>query len=442
MNDKSAKPSAKASPTLLGWLYRLFASFGFAVVVLTLLLIMTYLGTLEQLEHGLFESQRKYFEGWFITNIDVGCCLRAMHVQYDGPWILPILLPSGGLLMGLLALNMIFGGITRLVQRIRQGLKNGVKPNYGLIGVLIAHASVVLMLVAGLVSLLGKKEGAVWVTEGQSVDEFDAFHVSTIEIEKLLPVPKDGKRTAMVIPDSQFSDLVEGKGRTFYSDSLPFDLMVMNYVDNGVVRPVRTGDPNAMVVDGFVLQPLDKKDPDGKPLPHEQWDNGAYVTAIDKKTGEKHQGILLRTALAPWSLIINGETYGFTIGRRKIGLPFEVKLDKFIRVTHPGTAMARKFSSHVTVMRDGKPEAKVINMNEPLRYGGFAFFQSSFDLGARRADGQHSSMFQVASNPSDHWPLISLLAAMAGLLMNLVWHLTRFLSQAERKSGSPEKSGA
>ncbi len=440
MKDTKKSPQTKTfSP--LGMLYQVFASFGFAVVVLALLLLMTFLGTLEQLEHGLFESQRKYFEGWFITNIDLGCCLRAMHVPYRDKWVLPILLPSGGLLMGLLAVNMICGGITRLVQRIRNGLKNNVKPNYGLLGVLIAHVSVVFMLVAGLVSLLGKKEGAVWVTENQTVDEFEAFHVSSIEIEKLAPIAADGKRTAMLIPGSQFQDLKQGKGRTFHSDKLPFDLMVMNYIDHGMVRPVRTADPESMVVDGFVLQDLPKKLEDGKVLPHEQWDDGAYVIAVDKKTKEKHRGIILRTALAPWSVTVGGATYGISIGREKYQLPFEVRLDKFVRETHPGTNTARKYSSHVTVSRNGKSEEKIINMNEPLRFGGFAFFQSNFDLGERRMDGQLSSMFQVASNPSDHWPLISLIAAMAGLLMNLVWHLTRFLSQSAKKSAAVEQSG-
>ena len=413
--------------------FQIFSSFGFATAVLSLLLLMTFLGTLEQLEYGLFESQRKYFESLFIYNIDIGCCLRAMHVPYTGRWVLPILLPGGGLLMLLLALNMICGGITRLIQRILTGMKNNVKPNYGLIGVLIAHVSVVFMLLAGLVSLWAKREGAVWVTENQTVGEFQSFHESVIQIEKLEPAPADGKRTSLLIPDSQFDDLAKGKARTFTNDKLPFDLMVKNYVEHCAVRAAKPADPPTMVVDGYILQELPKMDKEGKPVPHEQWVNGAYVTAIDKKTKAEQQGIIVRTERAPWTVKIGDEAYGIGISRRPYNLPFEVKLDKFVRETHPGTMQARKFSSHVTVIRDGKSEEKIINMNEPLRFGGFAFFQSSFDTEAAQQGGPQSSMFQVASNPSDHWPLISLLAAMAGLLMNLIWHLTRFLSQSRRK---------
>ena len=67
------------------------SSFGLATTVLTLLLLVTYLGTLEQLEHGLYDSQRKYFESWWITSIDVACCLRAMHVAYNGSFNLPVI---------------------------------------------------------------------------------------------------------------------------------------------------------------------------------------------------------------------------------------------------------------------------------------------------------------------------------------------------------------
>ena len=367
--------------------FQIFSSFGFATAVLSLLLLMTFLGTLEQLEYGLFESQRKYFESLFIYNIDIGCCLRAMHVPYTGRWVLPILLPGGGL----------------------------------------------LMLLAGLVSLWAKREGAVWVTENQTVGEFQSFHESVIQIEKLEPAPADGKRTSLLIPDSQFDDLAKGKARTFTNDKLPFDLMVKNYVEHCAVRAAKPADPPTMVVDGYILQELPKMDKEGKPVPHEQWVNGAYVTAIDKKTKAEQQGIIVRTERAPWTVKIGDEAYGIGISRRPYNLPFEVKLDKFVRETHPGTMQARKFSSHVTVIRDGKSEEKIINMNEPLRFGGFAFFQSSFDTEAAQQGGPQSSMFQVASNPSDHWPLISLLAAMAGLLMNLIWHLTRFLSQSRRK---------
>src|SRR6478672_4376484 len=93
---------------------KVLSSFGLATSVLALLLLVTFLGTLEQVEHGLFDSQKKYFESWWITGIDVGCCLRAMHVPFKTAFTLPIIMPGGLLLLILLAINMTLGGLIRL----------------------------------------------------------------------------------------------------------------------------------------------------------------------------------------------------------------------------------------------------------------------------------------------------------------------------------------
>jgi hypothetical protein len=275
---------------------------------------------------------------------------------------IPFLLPGGALLMTLLAVNMICGGITRLTMHIVNRLKHGSKlAVFGLSGVLIAHVSVVFLLLAGLVSLWFKQEGAVWITEGSRTNEFDSFHRSAIQIEKLAPAPADGKRVALIIPDSDFADLKPspgvGKSRTFTSDKLPFDLVVMNYFEHSAVRPAAPGDAAGRVVDGYVLQELPLNDPaSGKPIEHERLMNGAYVKAVDKKTGAEQRGILWRNEAAAWSVKIGDEIYGVSLGRRTYALPFTVQLDKFVQEVHPGTSQARKFASHVTVIRDGREE--------------------------------------------------------------------------------------
>lgn len=414
-----------------------------ATVVLSLLLLITLLGTLEQVDHGLFKSQEKYFESILVKNIDLACCLRALHVPYTGEWILPLPLPGGYLLMLLLAVNMICGGLIRLKKECLWFGKlftfqfGALRPVPHRIGVFISHFSIVFMLLAGLVSLYFKKDGAVWVHEGQTVNEFQSFHDSVIEIERVMPPSKEGKRKALVIPGWQFEDLGAGKARTFTSAELPFELVVMNYMENAAPRRAISSDAGNMVVDGFSLQDIGSRDAEtGKPIENEQKMNAAYVKVVDKKSKEERRGIISRRADYPYTFNVGDETFAITIGRRTLPLPFSVKLDKFVRETHPGTAQARKFASHVTVFRDGKEEKKLISMNEPLRYGGFAFFQSSFDAAAAERGGTQASMFQVVRNPSDHWPLISLIAAGIGLLIHMVWSLKRFINRS-RKTETP-----
>lgn len=431
MNDRPA--------SLLVKLHRFFSSFGLATVVLSLLLLITFLGTLEQVEHGLFESQLKYFESWFVPSIDVACCLRAMHIPYQGSFDLPVyILPGGLLLMIVLAVNMTLGGIVRLRKegvwlamlpfRLVTGRARELSPAPRAAGVFIAHASIIFMLLAGLVSFCFKKDGAMSLREGQSSDEFMSFHDSVIEIERLSPASPDGKRKALVIDGAQFEDLASGKGRTFTHQDLPFELMLMNYEENSVPRRDKGDGTSRQVVDGFYLQPVKAE------LEQEKNADGCYVKAKFIKENSEQEGILWRFAAEPLSVTAGGEVWGLSLSRRMWTLPFAIRLDDFKREVHPGTERARKFTSEITMIEDGSEKKRIVTMNEPLRSRGYAVFQQSFDMG-QNPDGtiRESSQFQIARNPSDHWPLISCITATIGLLIHMVWQLVRFL----RRSAKP-----
>jgi hypothetical protein len=411
----SSTPS-KPSQSLLSKLYHFAASFGVATVVLTFLLLITYLGTLEQVEHGLYISQKKYFESMWITSIDMACCLRAMHVPYEGTWNLPVLMPGGMLLMGVLCVNMVFGGIIRIRKTGRT------------FGVIVTHGSIIFMLVAGLVSHMYKKDGAVALAEGQVADEFHSFHDSVIEIEKMEPVPADGKRTALVIPGNHFKDLREGRARTFGREDLPFDLVVMNYEVNAVPKNAAGTTTRRDVADGYFLQPAKEE------LEHERNGDAAYVKIVPKDGSEEQKGIIWRFAAAPLPVKVGNDVYGISLMRRTWKLPFALRLDDFQRELHPGTEKARKFTSQVTKLVNGKEEKKIITMNEPLREDGYALFQNAFDVSERSGTMVESSTFQVVQNPSDHWPLYAMLATMGGMLGHMIYQLVRFLRKNPAKT--------
>ncbi len=388
-------------------LFAFFSSFGLATVVLTFLLIITLLGTLEQVEHGLFDSTKKYFESYVVTSVDLGT------------WKMPILLPGGTLLMQVLFVNMLCGAVIRIRKSPRT------------VGVLISHLSILFMLFAGFVSQHYKKDGNLALFEGEKSDEFQSYHESVIEIERLQPAAKDGKRIAMVIDGASFQDLSEGKGRTFTSNDLPFDLMVMNYEENAEPRRVKDESEKKWQADGFYLQPLPKKPEAELNL------DAAYVKVIDKKTKETQLGIIWRAEAVPWTVKVGDEMYAFELTRRKWKLPFAVRLDKFDREVHPGTERARKFTSHITKFTGGREEAKIITMNEPLRDSGHVLFQASFSQDQGSAGAPVSrSIFAVVWNPADQWPLYSLLAVAAGLLIHMAGQLTRFLSRSKPKAPS------
>lgn len=70
-----------------------------------------------------------------------------------------------------------------------------------------------------------------------------------------------------------------------------------------------------------------------------------------------------------------------TYGAKRIQLPFEIRLREFIMDRYPGTNSASSYASEVTLIdrRHGIERDFRIYMNNILDYGGYRFFQSSYD---------------------------------------------------------------
>ncbi len=384
-----------------------------------MLLILTFLGTLEQAEYGLVASQARYFESVFVDRIDIGACWRALAL--DAYWdignvVLPVnILPGGYTLMGILFVNMFVGGLIRIRKSPRT------------IGVVISHFAILFMIAAGAVTYHFAKEGILNLAEGQTHDEFQSFHERVIEIEKV--VPEGQKRTALVIDQRFFTDLSNstdhGKARTFTHESLPFDLVITNWKQHAEPKRDSSG-TRGDAVDGYFIQELSKLDPKNGQLQADEALSQACVAVVkDKKTGAEQRGILWEFAAAPWTATVGADKYLINIGRRSYRLPFAIRLDHTEQEKHPGTERARRFTSKVTKLHGEREEKRVVTMNEPVRGEGYAIFQSSFDDGSSSGSSVKRSGFQVVENPSDHWPLISCIIVAIGLLIHFVMMLAR-----------------
>lgn len=414
MSSSNQNPLAK--------LIAFLSSFGLATVVLALLLLITFLGTLEQAEFGLVASQARYFESFFVDRIDIGACWRALALDayWDiGNTTLPVhVLPGGYTLMAVLFVNMLLGGIIRIRKSPRT------------IGVIISHFAILFMIAGGAVSYHFAVEGNMSLHEGRTSDEFLSFHDRVIEIEKVQADEK-AKRVALVIDQSKYNDLSAGRGRTFTHESLPFDLMITNWKQHAQPKRDREGG-RADAIDGYYIQEVSTLDESGAALPDEQLASACVAIAKDKKTGGEQKGILWEFAAAPWTLAAGGDKYVISLVHRTYKLPFAIRLDKTEQEKHPGTERARRFTSWVTKLEDGREEKRVITMNEPVRSEGYAVFQQTFDDGSRGGgSGVKSSGFQIVQNPSDHWPLISCVIVAQGLLLHFLLMLGRFIKVNE-----------
>ena len=85
-------------------------------------------------------------------------------------------------------------------------------------------------------------------------------------------------------------------------------------------------------------------------------------------------------------------------------LPFEITLKNFRRDVYPGTNIPRAYESRIVITDGDVIWPAVIAMNEPLRYGGFTFYQASTLIDK---DGQPISILSVVTNQGWVFPYIS-----------------------------------
>ncbi len=83
----------------------------------------------------------------------------------------------------------------------------------------------------------------------------------------------------------------------------------------------------------------------------------------------------------PKMLSVGNMSFAVSYGSKRVTLPFSVQLHDFIMEKYPGTNSASSYASEVTLAdpRKGVVKDFRIFMNNILTYGGYRFFQSSFD---------------------------------------------------------------
>jgi cytochrome c-type biogenesis protein CcsB len=93
-------------------------------------------------------------------------------------------------------------------------------------------------------------------------------------------------------------------------------------------------------------------------------------------------------------------------------LPFMVRLDSFEIDFYQGTRMPAQFRSHVTVRDGARTFSAVIEMNHDLAYGGYHFFQSSY----QQAPGRDMTILSVSKDPGQPIVFFGYFGLVAGML--------------------------
>lgn len=287
-------------------------------------------------------------------------------------WLGPIPAPGGRLTLSVTGLNLLAVLFTR---------RSANSP-----GLFILHAGTLLLLAGCMVGSAVRAEGSLALAEGESGDAMRAWNQHELAI-RISGSPQD---QLVTIGDGRLKP-----GSTISHPALPATLTVVSWFANS--QPAKGGG----------IEPL---------LPEKEAELNSPGVVLRLADGSQ---IALCANGGPASLASGAVA---TLRRRETPMPFAIQLIDFQREDHPGTGMARRFSSEVMVHEEGSSRRVVISMNRPLRIGPWTLYQQSY---SQTADG---TMISVLAVVRDRWqlsPYISSAVMLVGLLLHLVLRIRR-----------------
>ena len=392
---------AKAARSVFAATYDFLSGLGLATVLLLLLGVLTWLATLEQVDHGLYATLNKYFhwKAWYLLP------------EINGK-IVPLPLPGAYWVGALLLVNLTLGGVVR----IRKGWRS--------FGNLVSHIGIIFMLVAGGVAHHFSERGNILIREGSTNDAATDFFEYVVEIAEI----KEGQPVSMhVIRGEHIDDLEEGGSRLFRFPDLPFDIEIADYHVHAVPVSVNERAPSnhRPEMDGYWLLDL--------PLNIQAEENTAACYArVKHRDGSQTPFILAGASFHAFTFRDGERVFTADMRKRVWPMPFTLKLDEFTAEFHPGTMKPAKFISKVTRLENGGEAKATIQMNEPMRYEGLTFFQANYD----QSGGTKASIFEVVRNPADKWPEYSLYIVAVGMLITFLTRLIGFLINSNQRNAN------
>lgn len=378
-------------------LWKFLTSLRLTVVLLSLSIVLVFVGTVAQADEGLYNAQERYFKHWIV----VGATMWGHHV--------PIILPGGYTLGVALLVNLVAAHIKRF------------KWSASKVGIHLTHLGIIILLVGQLATDMMQVETRMGFREGEAARYL--LHHRDFELAFATDAA-DGQEEVVAIPQS----ILEERGEIVHP-KLPFTVRVKDFHLNADVRQrapmMDKGEPPATQGIGAqaTLVPLpENKDMDRKNLP---------AASIELVEGGKSLGTWLVTPfIRTQDVEAGGKTFRTTLRDERTYLPFSFKLLKATHKKYAGSDTPKDFRSRVLIENPQTHENREVevSMNNPLRYQGLAFFQyqmskDEFD----RAPG--SSTLQVVRNPSWLAPYIGCIVVAVGMCWQFLHHLTAFITK-------------
>ncbi|HEY3897102.1 MAG TPA: cytochrome c biogenesis protein ResB [Chthoniobacter sp.] len=139
---------------------------------------------------------------------------------------------------------------------------------------------------------------------------------------------------------------------------------------------------------------------------------------------------LVSPALREQDLALGGKKLQVALRDERTYLPFSLKLLQATHKDYAGSDTPKDFRSRMLIDNPGTKENREveISMNDPLRYGGLAFYQYQMTKDEMdQAPGR--SVLQVVHNPSWLAPYIGCIVVALGMIWQFLHHLVGFITK-------------
>jgi hypothetical protein len=378
-----------------------FTSLRLTVVLLGLSIVLVFWATIAQVNLGIWAVQEIYFRSFFVLKYLPG-------TQVPVP-----VFPGGYFLGGLLLINLLAAHIYRFKLSWRKS------------GILLTHVGIVVLLLGELFTGLFAEESRMVLDEGQTKAYSESFlkrelaiiDTSHPEFDEVVAIPLE--RLARAAPIQHPGLPFRLQTRAFYTNS---GLSLRSQVPNAPPSLATTGIGPDLVV--TPMRPTYK--PDEQNIP------SAFVELIGPQ-GSLGVWLLSTLRAQPQTVVVDGRTYQLQMRPTRFYKDFAITLLEFSHDRYPGTEIPRNFSSRVRLLSPatGDDREVLIYMNNPLRHGGYTFYQAGFD------NDDTTSIFQVVQNPSWLLPYLSCLLLAVGLCVQFGIHLFGFVGQRRQNAARP-----
>jgi len=359
-------------------IFRFLISVKLTTACLCLLYILTFWGTIAQIQDGLYQAQSKYFYSLYFLAMGF------------------IPFPGAQLVMWVLFVNLVFVALLRFVYSWRN------------IGLIIIHSGLFLFLISGYVTFKGSQESYLNLKEGQATNVSTAYHDWEVSIWEQGPQ----ENPLLISRDVTALDWNQLKtNQTIDLKDLKIQLTIKEHYNNCVAYQGKTSKDMLSATGIARLEPADL-------LKEPEKNNPGGKIHVRINNQDDYDVLLFAGETIPVNIQSGNKKYQMILRLKRFTLPFMLSLLDFKMERYPGTDTARSYQSLVEIQLEGAKREKLISMNIPLRYADMTFYQSSYSIDNRT--GEESSVLAVVKNKGRVLPYIATFITILGLVVHFI----------------------